>query len=227
MHKDEKEIALMQESAKRVQEAMKIAFDACVPGISEMDIRNLIRDEYVKREITPGNGPLVAFGPNTAEPHHKCTDKILQQGEAVWLDMSVTYKGYWSDITRNIHLGQPNSEYVSLYELEKEVQNKAKKAIKPGVVAADIHRYTVELFAEHGMEKYFTHRTGHGIGMEVHELPNLAGDCDAVLQPGMTFTCEPGLYLPGKYGVRIEDDILVTKDGFHSFTDYPRELIVK
>ena len=177
---------------------------------------------------------IVASGPNSALPHAHPGERVLREGDLVVLDFGGVYGGYCVDLTRTVALGEPDAEMARVYQAVLEAQRAAIAAVKPGVRAGDIDAAARETLARHGLAEAFGHSTGHGLGVEIHETPRIgprreaAGDApappDEAIEPGMVFTIEPGAYLPGWGGVRIEDDVLVTSDGVEVLTNVPTSL---
>jgi Xaa-Pro aminopeptidase len=177
---------------------------------------------------------IVASGPNSALPHAHAGERVLREGDFVVLDFGGVYGGYCVDLTRTVALGQPDAEMVRVYQGVLEAQMAAIAAVKPGIRAGDIDAAARKTLARYGLADAFGHSTGHGLGIEIHEAPRIgprreaAGDApappDDAIEPGMVFTIEPGAYLPGWGGVRIEDDVLVTSDGVEVLTNVPTSL---
>ena len=169
--------------------------------------------------------PLICFGKNGAEPHHGTDDTVLREGDTVILDVGLNVGGAMSDMTRTVVLGKATDEQKEVYELVRAANEAGKKAVAPGVPLREIDAAARNVIAKAGYGDKFIHRTGHGIGMEVHEPPDVSSASPYVAQPGMIFSIEPGIYLPGKFGVRIEDLVLVTEDGCEVLNQLPRDLI--
>jgi Xaa-Pro aminopeptidase len=169
---------------------------------------------------------IVGSGPNSASPHHDSGDRTIQQGDAVVMDLGGVASGYWSDITRTVFVGDPTDEQRQVYDLVREAQEAAFAAIRPGVACEEVDRAARAVIEEAGYGDRFIHRTGHGIGIELHEPPYIVRGNAAPLQPGMTFSDEPGVYLPDRFGVRIEDQVEVTAEGARRLNGASRELTV-
>jgi Xaa-Pro aminopeptidase len=172
------------------------------------------------------DAPIVASGPNSAQPHTTATARALQHGDLVILDGWCTVDGYYGDITRTFAIGDVADELKQIYQVTLRANKAGRAAVRPGAQCQDIDRAARKVIADAGFGEYFVHRTGHGLGLEVHEAPNIVEGDTRVLAPGNTFTVEPGIYLAGKGGVRIEDDLVVTQDGGESLMTYSRELRV-
>lgn len=170
-------------------------------------------------------GALICFGANGAEPHHETDETILKEGDSIILDVGLNVNGAMSDMTRTVFCGQPTEEQIEVYELVKAANEAGRRAVQPGVPLSEIDRAAREVIEKGGYGKYFIHRTGHGIGLEVHEPPDVSASNSLPAQPGMIFSIEPGIYLPGRFGVRIEDLVLVTRDGSETLNSLPRDRI--
>ena len=169
--------------------------------------------------------PLICFGANGAEPHHMTDGTLLKEGDMVILDVGLNVNGAMSDMTRTVVLGKATDEQRDVYELVKAANEAGKKAVAPGVPLKEIDAAARSVIAKAGYGDRFIHRTGHGIGLEVHEPPDVSSVSPVIAQPGMIFSIEPGIYLPGKFGVRIEDLVLVTETGCEVLNALPRDLI--
>jgi Xaa-Pro aminopeptidase len=169
---------------------------------------------------------IVGAGENGASPHHKTGTRALQKGDAVVVDFGGSLKDYRSDITRTFHIGEPSDEFRRVYEIVRVAQQRAFEAVRPGVTAEQIDNVARSYITEHGYGDFFLHRTGHGIGLDGHEAPYLVGGDLTALEEGMTFSIEPGIYLKGKFGVRIEDIVVVQKNGAERLNNFARDLTV-
>ncbi len=195
--------------------------------MSEREIAGLLVVEQLRR----GGGkhpfePIVLSGPNSALPHGEPGDRVVNAGEPLLFDFGTTAHGYASDITRTFSVGQPSARFAEIYAVVQAANAAGRAAAGPGVVAQEVDRITRKVIEDAGYGMYFTHRTGHGLGLEAHEGPNIVEGNTQVLEPGMTFTIEPGIYVPGVAGVRIEDNMLITPDGAESLTTFDRDLQV-
>lgn len=173
----------------------------------------------------PGN-PMVASGPNGANPHATVSNRPLQAGDLLVIDFGAVYKGYFADITRTFAVGEPPAEWARIHQLAMEANAAGRAAAKPGVPAGAVDRAARAVIESAGYGPYFTHRTGHGLGTEPHEEPYIYAENALLLEPGMVFTVEPGIYLPNQAGTRVEDDVVITASGSESLSTMPRELIV-
>ncbi|MFF4590803.1 M24 family metallopeptidase [Streptomyces sp. NPDC001388] len=169
---------------------------------------------------------IVASGPNGANPHHEVGDRVIEHGDMVVLDFGGLKDGYGSDTSRTVHVGEPTEEERRVHDLVREAQEAGFRAVRPGVACQEVDRAARAVIADAGYGEYFIHRTGHGIGVTTHEPPYMIEGEEQPLVPGMCFSVEPGVYLPGRFGVRIEDIVTVTEDGGRRLNDTTRELVI-
>ncbi|MFD8790530.1 M24 family metallopeptidase [Streptomyces vinaceus] len=169
---------------------------------------------------------VVGSGPNGANPHHEAGGRTITHGDMVVLDFGGLKHGYGSDISRTVHVGEPGAEEQRVHDIVREAQRAASAAVRPGIACQDVDRAARAVITEFGYGERFIHRTGHGIGVTTHEPPYMVEGEEQPLVPGMCFSVEPGVYLPGRFGVRIEDIVTVTEDGGRSLNNAPRELAV-
>jgi Xaa-Pro dipeptidase len=207
MIKTEEEIAAIRRAIAVALPRFRKAFAALRPGSVEADISHLFGGENV-----------VQFGPSSALPHGASGPRALSRGEAVLIDAWDRPEGYYYDITRSTWFGEPTAEYRKIWEVVLEAQSAAIDKAAPGVHCFEVDAAARRVIEKAGYAEHFTHRLGHGLGIDVHEPPYMVGHDQTVLEPGMTFTSEPGIYLLGRFGVRIEDDILVTANGAESLS---------
>lgn len=186
------------------------------------DIARLLRDHG--HELV--GFTIVGSGPNSASPHHDSGDRTIEPGDAVVMDLGGVAGGYWSDITRTVFVGEPTDEQRRVYDVVREAQEAAFAAIRPGVTCEAVDRAARAVIEDAGYGERFIHRTGHGIGIELHEPPYIVQGNGTPLEPGMTFSDEPGVYLPDRFGVRIEDQVEVTTEGAGRLNQASRELTV-
>ena len=228
MKKDKSEVACMQQAIAIAERAMQhlLGRGDIQLGRTELEIAADLRIEML-REGGQGEAfsPIVVAGPNSASPHASPSDRPLAEGDLVTIDWGTTYQGYRSDITRTFVLGSPTPEITQIYEAVLAANQAGRFAVRHGLPAQEVDRAARRAITLAGYGEYFIHRTGHGLGLETHEPPYIVeGNLD-ILEPGMTFTVEPGIYVPGIGGVRIEDDVLVTEMGAESLTTIDRELV--
>ncbi|MGW4319834.1 M24 family metallopeptidase [Streptomyces sp. NPDC004684] len=169
---------------------------------------------------------IVGSGPNGANPHHEMGDRVIERGDMVVLDFGGLKDGYGSDTTRTVHVGEPTDEERRVHDIVREAQEAGFRAVRPGVACQEIDRAARAVITEAGYGEYFIHRTGHGIGVTTHEPPYMIEGEEQPLVPGMCFSVEPGVYLPGRFGVRIEDIVTVTEDGGRRLNDTTREMVL-
>ncbi|MEU0999838.1 aminopeptidase P family protein [Streptomyces tibetensis] len=169
---------------------------------------------------------IVASGPNGANPHHEAGERVIARGDMVVLDFGGLRDGYGSDTSRTVHVGEPTDEERRVHAVVREAQEAGFRAVRPGAACQDVDRAARRVIADAGYGEYFIHRTGHGIGVTTHEPPYMIEGEERPLVPGMCFSVEPGIYLPGRFGVRIEDIVTVTEDGGRRLNTTPRELVI-
>lgn len=195
-------------------------------GMSERDVDSLLREGMAMEGGSPAFSIVAAAG-NGAECHHGTDDTVIREGDVVIMDFGCDVGGYKSDITRTVSFGEATEEQRSVYRIVYEAHMAARAAIRPGVTAGSIDAAARGVIESAGYGEYFVHRTGHGLGREVHEEPYIVPGSDQVLKEGDVFSIEPGIYIPGRFGVRIENIVMVTSDGHHSFNaDPPSEMPV-
>ncbi|PFB87666.1 M24 family metallopeptidase [Bacillus thuringiensis] len=225
--KDTSEIETMKIAATIADEAFHHIVTFLKPGISETDVRDELEFFMRKKGATSSSFQIiVASGVRSSLPHGVASNKIIERGDIVTLDFGAIYDGYCSDITRTVAIGEPSEEFQKIYNVVREALKRGTEAIKPGETAKSIDDITRNYITEHGYGQYFGHSTGHGLGLEIHEPLRLSQESKATLQEGMVVTVEPGIYIPNWGGCRIEDDIVITKDGCDVITKSNRELII-
>jgi len=227
MIKDEDEIQALEEAVRIAQCALGPTLSSLEPGVTEKDVSSKLVSWLLQHGSDPQLPffPIVSFGSNTAQPHAAPTDRPLQEGDLILIDWGASVGGYASDITRTFSFGDLNPELEKVGDFVRQANAAARQAVRPGASPTQVDRAARSVIAEAGYGKFFTHRTGHGLGREAHEEPYINEGEHQPLEPGMTFTVEPGIYLPGRGGVRIEDDILVTEEGARSLSTLPREIL--
>jgi Xaa-Pro dipeptidase len=212
--KSEKEIAYMDLANKITKLAYKEGFTQLREGMSPRDLSSAISAAHQQMGVSGGGGPQ--FGPSSAFPHGSRVPRTLKQGDTVLVDGGCSVEGYRSDVTRTIVFGKPSEKQRAVWDVVKKAQSEALRAVRPGVACEEIDRAARKVIEDAGYGpgyKYFTHRLGHGIGLDGHEYPYLVKGNQLKLQPGMTFSDEPGIYIYGEFGVRHEDCFVVTEDG--------------
>ncbi len=224
--KDAEEIAAMETAVRIAQDALREALRAFRVGMTEKAFAAELVAQLLRHGSEPELPfqPIVAAGPNSANPHAVPTDRPIAAGDLLIVDWGATYQGYFSDLTRTFAIGEVDEELARLAAIVQQANAAGRAAARPGIPAGDVDKAARDLIAAAGYGEYFTHRTGHGLGMDVHERPFIFAGNEEVLRPGMVFTVEPGIYLPGRGGARVEDDVVVTADGARSLSDLPRAL---
>jgi Xaa-Pro aminopeptidase len=222
--KDEEELARLAAAGESA--------DACFPSIQQVRFTGR-REEEVSHDLADlliANGhsqvdfTIVASGPNGANPHHLADERVIQEGDMVVLDYGGIMDGYGSDTTRTVHVGEPSDEERKVHEIVRRAQQVAFEAVRPGVPCQEIDRAGRAVINEEGYGSYFIHRIGHGIGMTTHEPPYMVEGETHPIVPGMCFSIEPGIYIPGRFGVRIEDIVVATESGGRRLNNNPHEM---
>jgi Xaa-Pro dipeptidase len=226
MVKEESEIEAMRRAVQVAQQALLDIIPAIKSGVTEQQLASELTFQLLRRGSNPALpfSPIVASGPNSANPHAFPTHRVLSPGDLLVIDWGANVDGYYSDLTRTFCLGRPEEEYIHIAEVVLEANTAARARVVPGANASQVDLAARDVIEAAGYGKYFTHRTGHGLGLEIHEEPYIRSDNLLPLKSGMTFTIEPGIYLPDRGGVRIEDNVVVTEQGCESLSDLPREL---
>ncbi|MGE7272950.1 M24 family metallopeptidase [Brevibacillus panacihumi] len=218
------EVARMKHAIQLVEDALRESLKKVKPGVTEVEI--VAELEYQMKRLGaegPSFSTMVLAGEKSALPHGNPGSRAVQQGELLLFDLGVEADGYVSDITRTFAVGEVDGKLREIYEIVLAANEAAIAAIKPGVTFAHLDKTARDVISAKGYGEYFMHRLGHGLGMDVHEYPSVHGENQEVLRPGMVFTIEPGIYLPGLGGVRIEDNVLVTETGVEVLTKFPKE----
>ena len=214
--KTNEEVKLIKKAIEISKNALDATKHLIKPGVSEIEIRNNLESQMLYFGAKkPGFDSIVVSGERSALPHGNPSDKLLKEGELVTIDFGAEYSGYTADITRTFQVGKvTDKKLLEIFEIVKEAQNLGIKAVKPGIKASDIDKICRDYITSKGYGEYFTHGTGHGLGIEVHEEPYVSPLSKSILEEGNVITVEPGIYIPKLGGTRFEDDILVTKDGY-------------
>ncbi|HRQ22319.1 MAG TPA: Xaa-Pro peptidase family protein [Anaerolineales bacterium] len=228
LRKDQAEVDAMRKAVRIAQSALEAVIPQIQIGMTERELASELVMQLLKHgsESEFPFAPIVSAGPNSANPHASPSERKLQAGDLLVIDWGATHHGYISDLTRTFAVGEVDEEYKTIHKIVQEANAAGRAAAKPGVPCADVDKAARDVIENAGYGKYFTHRTGHGIGMEGHEAPYMRGDNMQILEPGMAFTVEPGIYLTGRNGVRIEDNLVITEDGAESLSNMPREIRV-
>jgi Xaa-Pro aminopeptidase len=206
---------------------MQAAVNACRPGVTEVEVAWAAEAAFRQDGAEAVDFMLIASGPNGAYPHHHSSERRLEEGDAIIIDMGATLNGYKSDITRMVYLGKPPAEFLKAYAAALEANQRARDAVRPGAMASEIDHAARSTLEAAGYGPYFVHRTGHGIGLDGHEPPWIMAGNTTILEEGMAFSIEPGVYLVGKFGVRIEDIVVVTQFGVRTLTGFDHSLVIK
>ena len=225
MRKDSTEIGFLAEAGAATDRVVATLSKTKFGGRTERDVAAEVQKLTIAEGHEIASFAIVASGPNAASPHHEPTDRVIGSGDTVVVDFGGRWKGYCSDTTRTFVVGEPSAEVAEAHAVLDEAQSAARAAIEPGVPAEDIDSAARSIIAKAGYGEYFIHRTGHGIGLEVHEHPYIVSGNSEPLEPGMAFSIEPGIYLPGRFGMRIEDIVTCTPEGVRVLNDSPRQLV--
>lgn len=226
MIKDEKEIEILREACRIVSEAAEEIIDFIKKDVKEYEVAAEL--SYImqkKGAVGPSFDTISSFGKNTAEPHYTAGDAVLKKGDFVLLDFGAKYRRYCSDITRTYFCGKASDKQKDMYETVLKAQQIALDKIEPGINGKDIHQAVSDFIDGTKYKGLFIHSTGHSIGLSTHDNSALTKEVDVILEENMVFTVEPGIYIPGYGGVRIEDDVRVTSDGYELLTTASKELI--
>lgn len=224
--KDEAEIAAMQKAVRIAEQAIEALLPRIRIGMTEKQVAGLLMQEMTAHGADlVAFGPIVSTGPNSASPHAMPTERPLAAGDLLVIDWGVFADDYPSDITRTFAVGEIEPEFRRIHEVVRQANAAGKAAARPGASGEEVDRAARAVIEAAGYGEYFIHRTGHGLGLEVHEPPSMVEGNLEALVPGNVFTVEPGIYLPGRGGVRIEDDVVITAEGQRVLTSFPRELM--
>lgn len=219
-----------QEKMRVASRCNDISIEELIPLVSKGMTEAELGEELLKIYLKNGAQghsfePIIAYGAHAADPHHETDDSKGSYGDAVVLDVGCLVNGYCADMTRTVFIGKASEEAKKIYEIVKEANRRGIEAAKPGARFCDVDRAARDYIEEQGYGQYFTHRTGHNIGLEVHEFGDVSFTNEEVLKPGMCFSVEPGIYVPGGVGVRIEDLVLITEDGCEVLNHFTKDLI--
>ncbi len=225
--KDDSEIEIIQKACEIADQAFSHILTYIKPGMTEIQVANEL--DFHMRSLGASSvsfETIVASGLRSAMPHGVASEKVIEQGDFITIDFGCYYQGYVSDMTRTISLGEPSEKLKEIYQIVKEAQQKVLDIAKPGMTGAELDAVARDFITSKGYGEVFGHSTGHGIGLEIHEGPNVSKMAEKVFVSGNVITNEPGIYLPGIGGVRIEDDMLVTDNGIKRLTHSEKELII-
>lgn len=225
MRKDEEEYRALKMNALIADRAMQAGFKALRPGMSETELAAIIRDHFASEGATPQFW-IVGGGPNGAFPHHQVSEREFSEGDAVVIDIGGRKAGYPSDITRMAVVGHAPEGYEQVHAVVERAVAAALAAARPGVMAREVDAAARNVIAEAGYGDYFVHRTGHGLGVDGHEPPYITSVADTVLDAGMVFSIEPGIYLPDRFGIRLEEIVILRDDGPEILSELPRDVAI-
>jgi Xaa-Pro aminopeptidase len=224
--KDERELARAEAAGAAADAAYGEILKARFAGRRESEVAADLAALLLQFGHSQVDFTVVGSGPNGADPHHRAGERVIEHGDMVVLDFGGLKHGYGSDTTRSVHVGEPTAEEQRVHDVVRAAQQAGRDAVRPGVACQEVDRAARAVITEAGYGDYFIHRTGHGIGVTTHEPPYMIEGEEQPMVPGMCFSVEPGIYLPGRFGVRIEDIVTVTEDGVRSFNNTSRELAV-
>ncbi|MBM3137637.1 MAG: aminopeptidase P family protein [Chloroflexi bacterium] len=226
VYKDSDEIDHIKKAISIAESAIEALISETLSGQSESAVANKLVIKLLELGSAPELpfNPIIASGPNSANPHAVPGDRLIQEGDIVVIDWGATAGGYISDITRTFQIGPVDQRFQQISEIVLQANLTGRNQAQPGIRASLVDSVTRKIITDAGYGAYFTHRTGHGIGMLAHEEPYISESSETILSPGMVFTVEPGIYIPGAGGIRIEDNVLITSDGSLTLTGLPREL---
>jgi Xaa-Pro aminopeptidase len=225
MRKDAAEFTKLKMNAAIADRAMQKAFATIRPGMTEIELAAAIKEHFASEGATPAFW-IVGAGPNGAFPHHQTGQRRLEEGDAIVIDIGGRKNGFPSDITRMAVVGRPPEGYGQIHTIVERAVEAALKAARPGVLARDVDAAARKIIADAGYGEFFVHRTGHGMGIDGHEPPYITSTSDTVLEEGMVFSIEPGIYMPGRFGIRLEEIVILREDGPEILSSLPRDLHV-
>lgn len=227
LHKDEAELAAIRKAVEIAQDALLKTMPYIKTGVTEKEIASELTLHLLRNGSDPELvfSPIVSSGLNSANPHATPGTRQLQEGDLLVVDWGAVFEGYVSDLTRTFAIGKVDPLFTEIHQIVTAANEAGRNAARPGAPCSQVDEAARLVIEGGGYGRYFTHRTGHGIGLEGHEEPYMRQDNQQTLQPGMVFTVEPGIYLPGRNGVRIEDNMVITATGADCISDLPRDLI--
>ena len=225
--KDKSEIKKLKKAAKIADEVMSETIDYISPGMTEGDIKKKIEELFMQKEVEGlAFESIVASGPNTSKPHYNKDLRTIEEKDIIILDIGCKYKGYCSDMSRTVFVGEITEEQKKVYDIIFRSNQAGKEAAKQGVKAEDVDKASRDIINKEGYGQYFLNRTGHGIGISVHEAPYIRTGNKQILEKGMAFSVEPGIYMQNKFGMRIEDIVVIGEDGPEALNHFRRDIIV-
>jgi len=228
IRKDEEELTAMRKAVEIAQRGLLAVLPLIKAGMTERQLASELVFQLLRAgaDVEFPFPPIVSGGANSANPHATPSDRPLQPGDLLVIDWGAFFNGYTSDLTRTFAISEVEPEFTNIARIVLEANAAGQAAVRPGVQASEVDNASRSVIEKAGYGNYFTHRTGHGLGMEGHEAPYIRAGSSLILEAGMTFTIEPGIYLPGRGGVRVEDNLVVTLQGGESMSDLERELKV-
>lgn len=225
MRKTEDEYKLLKLNAQIADEAQAVAAKTARPGVTEREVAEAVKEHFMSRGAKPVFD-IVGATENGAFPHHHTSDRVLKSGDVVVVDIGGSTKGYPSDITRMVAIDSLRDDYQEVHDVVEAAVKAALAACKPGVKASDVDKAARDVITKAGYGDYFNHRTGHGLGIEVHEEPYISAASDVILDEGMVFSIEPGIYQPGKFGIRLEEIVYLRADGPEVLSERSRDIVI-
>lgn len=225
MRKDAAEIAALKACARLDDEAMRRTYAAITPAMTEAELTAEVNDAFIDQGAKLGFA-ITASGHNGAFPHHTSGSRQLQRGDAIVIDIGCNFGGFPSDMTRMAVVGEPPEGYMEIHTIVEQAVQAALEASKPGNLARDVDKAARDVITKAGYGEFFVHRTGHGMGIDGHEPPYISASDETVLDEGMVYSIEPGIYLPGRFGVRLEDIVVVRANGPEILSELPRDLFI-
>jgi Xaa-Pro aminopeptidase len=227
MRKDQEEVVALRGAAQAVDQVMKrIPKEVKFAGRTEREVARHIAEMTLEEGHDTAEFTIVAAGPNGASPHHEPGTRVIEKGDLVVCDFGGRRNGYYSDCTRTFSVGRPSPLQAEVHRIVRTANEAGRDSARPGVACEEVDRRARQVVADAGYGPNFIHRTGHGIGLEVHEQPYIVEGNDQPLEPGMAFSVEPGIYMEGMLGVRIEDIVVCTENGAETLNQAPRDLVV-
>lgn len=225
MVKDHEEMENIASAVRKSEEALKMTLDFVSEGVTEKEVAARLHENYEKKGLdTPAFGTIVASGENSSVPHHSPTDRKIKRYEPIIIDFGGRYREYASDTTRTFYIDRATAEMEEIYEVDREAQETTIESLNPETSYADADRIAREIISKKGYGNHFIHRLGHGLGISVHEDPYLVPENKDKIRENSVFTIEPGIYLPGKGGVRIEDTVFFQNGKCKPFNNFPKSI---
>ena len=227
MVKDAEELELLREAQRITDEAFEYICTYIKPGLTEQQIRAEL-ENYMLSHGADGLsfGTIIAAGPNGANPHAQPGPYVVQEGDMIVMDYGALYHDYHADMTRPVCVGEPSAKQRVVYDIVRRAHEECAALVRPGIIGKDVHLHSKKVIADAGYGEFYGHGLGHGVGIEIHELPGFGMRWDKPVPAGSVVTVEPGIYLPGEFGIRLEDCGVVTEEGYQPFTQSPHELRV-